>query len=530
MKNEKYWNKRQKEKLFGILDKSEVTSDYIGNVYYKSASYLKKQMEGVFETYKAKNGLSLQEAKQLLFSLDDPHDYDEMINKLSLSSGQERKELLKKLDAPAYRYRINRLKDMQSQVDLIMNNIYNIEKDKSTNSYIDSAFNAYYKNVYNMQNLTGVAYQFNELDPNLVDNMLRSKWSGKNYSQRIWDNTNALADSLKDEMMLGVLTNKTEKEMADTIMQRFSVGNYQARRLIQTESAAVTSFADQLAFKDAGIEKEMFIAVHDSRTSRVCQEHDRSIVEMSKAEVGVNVPPLHPNCRSHMIPYIDGMTDKMKKRQRNPNTGKDEIVNADEKYSQWLKRQQEEQGIDTVDTFIKKTKNVSSDRKQYNRYIEVLGKENMPSSLSKFQDMKYNDVEKFNDLKSFYSFKIRNEEASYNDFLLHKINDYAPGNSTRAERINGYVLKDTKAKKEQDHIFKRMMERNITSDDLQSYIDNAKVMFNQWNGKRRLYISSKGAAVVVKRDEGWIFKTGMKYTDYGENYMAILEVMKKWKK
>lgn len=402
MKNEKYWNKRQKEKLFGILDKSEVTSDYIGNVYYKSASYLKKQMEGIFETYKAKNGLSLQEAKQLLFSLEDPHDYDEMIKKLSLSSGQERKELLKKLDAPAYRYRINRLKDMQNQVDLVMNNIYNVEKDKSTNSYIDSAFNAYYKNVYNVQNLTGVAYQFNELDPNLVDNMLRSKWSGKNYSQRIWDNTNALADSLKNEMMLGVLTNKTEKEMSDTIMQRFSVGNYQARRLIQTESAAVTSFADQLAFKDAGIEKEMFIAVHDSRTSRVCQDHDRSIVEMSKAEVGVNVPPLHPNCRSHMIPYIDGMTDKMKKRQRNPNTGKDEIVNADEKYSQWLKRQQEEQGIDTVDTFIKKTKNVSSDRKQYNRYIEVLGSKLMPNSLNKFQKIKYEDKIQWNDLKYKY--------------------------------------------------------------------------------------------------------------------------------
>ena len=288
---------------------------------------------------------------------------------------------------------------MQSQLDKLMNEVYKVEKDVSTDCYINSAFNAYYRNVYNLQKGMKVAYQFDMLDPELIDSMLKSRWSGKNYSNRIWDNTNALAESLKDEMLMGVLTNKTEKEMADTIMNKFAVGAYQARRLIQTESAAMTTFADQQAFKDAGIEKEMFIAVHDSRTSQICQHHDRSIVEIAKAKVGVNVPPLHPNCRSHMIPYIEGVTDAMKKRQRNPVTNKDEVVDVSENYDQWLKRQQEEHGVDTVNSFMEKTKNASSDRKQYNKYIDVLGKENMPTSLSKFQDMKYNDVEKFNDLK-----------------------------------------------------------------------------------------------------------------------------------
>ena len=288
---------------------------------------------------------------------------------------------------------------MQSQLDKLMNEVYKVEKDVSTDCYINSAFNAYYRNVYNLQKGMKVAYQFDMLDPELIDSMLKSRWSGKNYSNRIWDNTNALAESLKDEMLMGVLTNKTEKEMADTIMNKFTVGAYQARRLIQTESAAMTAFADQQAFKDAGIEKEMFIAVHDSRTSQICQHRDRSIVEIAKAKVGVNVPPLHPNCRSHMIPYIEGVTDAMKKRQRNPVTNKDEVVDVSENYDQWLKRQQEEHGVDTVNSFMEKTKNASSDRKQYNKYIDVLGKENMPTSLSKFQDMKYNDVEKFNDLK-----------------------------------------------------------------------------------------------------------------------------------
>ena len=336
----------------------------------------------------------------MLDSLISDRDYNQIKRILENNpKTKQRKELLKKLDTPPYQYRIKRLENMQSQLDKLMNEVYKVEKDVSTDCYINSAFNAYYRNVYNLQKGMKVAYQFDMLDPELIDSMLKSRWSGKNYSNRIWDNTNALAESLKDEMLMGVLTNKTEKEMADTIMNKFAVGAYQARRLIQTESAAMTAFADQQAFKDAGIEKEMFIAVHDSRTSQICQHHDRSIVEIAKAKVGVNVPPLHPNCRSHMIPYIEGVTDAMKKRQRNPVTNKDEVVDVSENYDQWLKRQQEEHGVDTVNSFMEKTKNASSDRKQYNKYIDVLGKENMPTSLSKFQDMKYNDVEKFNDLK-----------------------------------------------------------------------------------------------------------------------------------
>lgn len=400
MKNEKYWKKRQEEKLSSILNDAQVASEYVSDIYSKASLYTQSKINGIFEKYRDGHGLSNADAKEMLDSLISDRDYNQIKRILENNpKTKQRKELLKKLDTPPYQYRIKRLENMQSQLDKLMNEVYKVEKDVSTDCYINSAFNAYYRNVYNLQKGMKVAYQFDMLDPELIDSMLKSRWSGKNYSNRIWDNTNALAESLKDEMLMGVLTNKTEKEMADTIMNKFAVGAYQARRLIQTESAAMTAFADQQAFKDADIEKEMFIAVHDSRTSQICQHHDRSIVEIAKAKVGVNVPPLHPNCRSHMIPYIEGVTDAMKKRQRNPVTNKDEVVDVSENYDQWLKRQQEEHGVDTVNSFMEKTKNASSDRKQYNKYIDVLGKENMPTSLSKFQDMKYNDVEKFNDLK-----------------------------------------------------------------------------------------------------------------------------------
>ena len=483
MKNEKYWKKRQEEKLSSILNDAQVASEYVSDIYSKASLYTQSKINGIFEKYRDGHGLSNADAKEMLDSLISDRDYNQIKRILENNpKTKQRKELLKKLDTPPYQYRIKRLENMQSQLDKLMNEVYKVEKDVSTDCYINSAFNAYYRNVYNLQKGMKVAYQFDMLDPELIDSMLKSRWSGKNYSNRIWDNTNALAESLKDEMLMGVLTNKTEKEMADTIMNKFAVGAYQARRLIQTESAAMTAFADQQAFKDAGIEKEMFIAVHDSRTSQICQHHDRSIVEIAKAKVGVNVPPLHPNCRSHMIPYIEGVTDAMKKRQRNPVTNKDEVVDVSENYDQWLKRQQEEHGVDTVNSFMEKTKNASSDRKQYNKYIDVLGKENMPTSLSKFQDMKYNDVEKFNDLKLHFkdsklqkgiteSYNLTLREGQQGKHILGH-NNYLEGRS--------YIV-DASMKDRQECIKKHAGNgtinryRNGDWDNTESIVDNSIV-------------------------------------------------------
>ena len=190
MKNEKYWKKRQEEKLTEILDDAQVTSEYISSIYSKACVYTQNQIEGIFEKYKSNYGLSEIEAKRLLSTMVNDHDYNELKRLLrNNTSNQQREELLKRLDAPAYQYRIKRLENMQSQLDNLMKEVYNIEKDKSTDCYINSAFNAYYKDVYNIQQGMNIAYQFDNLDSNLIDKTLKSKWSGKNYSDRIWNNT-----------------------------------------------------------------------------------------------------------------------------------------------------------------------------------------------------------------------------------------------------------------------------------------------------------------------------------------------------
>ncbi|WP_277293331.1 glycohydrolase toxin TNT-related protein [Veillonella montpellierensis] len=49
----------------------------------------------------------------------------------------------------------------------------------------------------------------------------------------------------------------------------------------------------------------MSIATLDKRTSSTCRQHDNNIYSVADAEVGTNVPPLHPRCRSTIAGTLD---------------------------------------------------------------------------------------------------------------------------------------------------------------------------------------------------------------------------------
>lgn len=68
---------------------------------------------------------------------------------------------------------------------------------------------AYYQSIYNIQKRTGLGFSFSHISQKQVDQVLRMNWSGKHYSKRIWKNTENLAQTLKEEMLVSLLTGRT---------------------------------------------------------------------------------------------------------------------------------------------------------------------------------------------------------------------------------------------------------------------------------------------------------------------------------
>ena len=87
-----------------------------------------------------------------------------------------------------------------------------------------------------------------------------------------------------------------------------------------------------------------------------------------------------------------------------------------------------------------------------------------------------------------------------------------------------YILPE--GKRDPYHIMHRMIERNITDDNLREYMSEAKIMISQWGGTRQRFVSEKGMCVIAKVKEDWIFKTAWKNIDYDESSNKMLEVIK----
>lgn len=213
--------------------------------------------------------------------------------------------------------------------------------------------------MYDIQARTGAAFSFTALDPKKVDKLLKRKWEGSSFSDRIWDNTQHLAETVKDELMLNFLTGRTEDEASKAIMDRYQVGYNQARRLVRTESAYVANEMDADAYEAAGITHYMIVATLDLKTSEICQEMDGKIFLLKEKQVGENFPPFHPWCRSTTVESDNPEKLKnMKRRARDPETGKNYIVPAGTTYKEWRAGLEEKYGKQQV----KKWENVEKGR------------------------------------------------------------------------------------------------------------------------------------------------------------------------
>lgn len=402
MKNKDYWTKRKASLIYEQMDKAEKQADKFDEIYKQSKAYLDKQINKVFDKFQRDYGLSERDARHVLKNMKGQKDLNELRKVLEARPNDPNiQRLLADLDSPAYAYRMKRLERLNDDLDRMRESIYHSEKKGSDAFYSDLMKDSYYKATFDLQQQTGLAYSFSDLPETEIKRLQGLKWTGEAYSDRIWSNTGALASSVKDELLVSLMTGRSVKDTAQAIAERFEVSQNNARRLVRTESAFFHNQMELLSYEDAEITKYRFIAVLDKRTSRICQEHDNKVYDTDKAEPGVNYPPLHPWCRSTTIAHDDDIDySKLERRARNPETGKVEYVPADMSYKDWYSKyvvkDEKEQKNAFMDSFSNgldlKQKTLSNfdhhARKWYNDYVEKqLSFEDIELASNKIKDV-----------------------------------------------------------------------------------------------------------------------------------------------
>lgn len=396
-KDDEYWINRRAQMMYEQMELAENAADSIRMQYLKVAKYIDKKLNGSFDRVVNRLGISDKTIRDLIEKAGSTSYQD--ILRVARNKGLT--ELVEYLEQPGRKFRYERLINQLEETNNAIDSLKTTGQAQTTKALGRIAESTYYKSIYDVQSYTGLAFSFAEWDPKLFEKLAQSKWSGENYSKRIWNNVDDLAETLKSEFIQGFIAGKTQNEMSKVVMDRFGAGAFDAKRLVRTEGCYIANEVQMQAYTECGIEKYRFVATLDLRTSNTCAKLDGKIFNVKDGVPGVNMPPMHPFCRSTTIRSLDEETLKrMQRRARNPVTGKNELLPAGMTYEEWYKKYVEGNKEAVVNAQV--LKNMASDEKQYNKYLDRIGQSYTGKSLKEFQNIKYTNPEKYAIMKAQY--------------------------------------------------------------------------------------------------------------------------------
>lgn len=127
-------------------------------------------------------------------------------------------------------------------------------------------------------------------------------WAAGNYKDSCWTDKARLAEVLEEQISESFLSGNSYARMARAIQDGFGVSYRKAERLIRTETSYAAGQSRKKAYQDIGWKTYVFITALDKRTCDDCGDlNTNQTLPLDKAEVGVNYPPVHPNCRCTII-------------------------------------------------------------------------------------------------------------------------------------------------------------------------------------------------------------------------------------
>lgn len=333
--SDQYWAERAfRREQEAFLEGAEL-SDTLFRQYEQAARAIRRQVNDFYVRYANKHGLTYEQAVKLLNRPEmqewraDLGSYVEAINRVT--DPQVKRLLTAQLDALSANSRITRLEALQGQVNAILNDLYAKGVEQMRAEFGDLFEEGYYKAHYDMQMRAGYYNEIAKITPSMIENAVSYPWSGASFSQRLWQNIQALEFNARSILTQGLIQGTSPVTMSKALAAKMGQSYKVAERLIRTETNHFHNEADKSAYEAAGVEQYEYMSGLDERTCEICGALDGEVFDLDKAQAGTNYPPMHPNCRCTTVMYDpEDALDWF-------NSG--EPMPKNTKYSEWKARQ-----------------------------------------------------------------------------------------------------------------------------------------------------------------------------------------------
>ena len=313
-----YWQKRQQQ-LSKQLEKDEDKlkkrlSSYFDTEYRK----LEKQIAAYYKQYGTDNVIQY---RRLMESLPDA-DKRLLIEQMD-EFAKKYPEYAHLLPVRESIYKLNRLEGLQYSVRMQQLEIGAVENEQITEHLNRQAMRGANAAAETM----GFGKNFYSNNPDITKLFVNVAWtSGENFSERIWQNTEKLANYLNTDIAQGIARGDSYDRLVRQLRQRFgNVSRNDAYRLIYTEGTYVMAEATMQPFTE-DFEKYRLSTVGDGKVCSICRGVSEETFDIADRQPGVNFPPLHPWCRCTFTVEVDDWDAWMEDYERRNGNGEAQKV------------------------------------------------------------------------------------------------------------------------------------------------------------------------------------------------------------
>lgn len=393
-----YWTKRAlKREEEAFLSGWELNKKLF-QFYENAGVEIREKILVFYHRYADENGLTLGEAVKEINKSEYREwkkSLEEYVREYETEADPVRAaELKAKVDARAYRSRITRLEAVGTQIEGAVNKLYFSALNEMNKEFSKIIEDSFIGKAEDLAERFDIDMEFTEkyFSEKMIEDVISYPWCGNHFSDRLWKNKENLIFNLRDVLSKGLKSGtglpQMAKEMADRTGQSFKA----AYNLVESETTHFHEEANFRAYEAAGIEQYQFWSEHELTVCSKCAALDMKVFAVKDRKEGVNAPPMHNHCRCITVEY-------------DPYEKEDYIASGleppedRENWKKWYDSEVEKRGKEAVERDIKMYRNKAADEKQFKKYKNIF-KNDFPETFEEFQNLKYNETDKWNEFKN----------------------------------------------------------------------------------------------------------------------------------
>lgn len=304
-----YWTQRQKQ-LYAQMEKDETAlKKRLSRIYDVEYNKLDKLIQAFYTQYGQDN---IVEYRKLLERLST-EDVDLLMQNIDEFTAKY-PEYAKYVPIRENIYKLNRLEGLQQSVVLNQLEI-GARNEREITAYLNKQA---LRGLNTTAKLLGTGLYTENSE--IIQSFVNVPWSnGKNFSTRIWENTDKLANYLNTDISQGFARGDSYQTLIKRIRERYArVTRNDAYRLIFTEGTYVMAHATMQPFEQ-DFEYYRLSTAEDSKVCPICRaiQSNPTPFRIADKQPGVNFPPLHPWCRCTFEIVVDDWDEWLKEYIKN---------------------------------------------------------------------------------------------------------------------------------------------------------------------------------------------------------------------